>query len=426
MSAGGRSARRSHPTRGRAPCCSAASGAARCSCSCRCSSRDRRSRGSPTPRAAGTTRGRGSRSGCAETLASVRVPFTSTETADGVASVATLQVAMGALTIAVLVLAFRAGREQARGLGTATGRRRARRARRSGSASRSRCSWRRSPSRSASRSSASTGSQPVLWLAFALPLWWPDPPGPSAASPAPATQLEGAPSWAARCAAARAGRRHGLLVGARAVVRRVPARWRRSPPGRPAPTRGSSVETGGSGAATVIQHAVLLPNQSAMILADLDGRDRGAVGRRRCRRGVGSRPACGRRARRGRSSPPTWVRTGPAPRSPSWFAVFLLIPALACVLGGRAAAAGTTARWASASSEARSAGVVFAGLCGARGVGRDARGARLGERARRLGVARHRRCSRRPRSRSRGASLGGLVGAAIPWPGRVSAASGPR
>ena len=62
--------------------------------------------------------------GLAETLASVRVTFTTTHVVRsvsifggvGAATEAVLQVAIGALTVAVVVLAFRAGREQGKGL----------------------------------------------------------------------------------------------------------------------------------------------------------------------------------------------------------------------------------------------------------------------------------------------------------------------
>ena len=62
--------------------------------------------------------------GLAEALASVRVTFTTTHVVRnvsifggiGAATEAVLQVAIGALTVAVVVLAFRAGREQGKGL----------------------------------------------------------------------------------------------------------------------------------------------------------------------------------------------------------------------------------------------------------------------------------------------------------------------
>ena len=298
--------------------------------------------------------------GLAETLASVRVPFTSTETADGVTSVATLQVAMGALTIAVLVLAFRAGREQARGLG------------------------RRPVAAALAGSTVGLGFaipmfvsafpvtlgfpqfgvdrlQPVLRVACTLPLVVAGSAGAVGALAGARDQHEWRSAWAARCAAAARGGGTafwwGLVlsfVGFLAL-----AAVTAGPPSAYARFVG---RTGGSGAATVIQHAVLLPNQSAMILAVSMGATAelsvaGDAAVEWDRSGVRTTSEAG-------SFLAAYVGAeGTRAAFPSWYALFLLIPAVASVLGGRAAAAGTKPMGERLVRGA-SAGVVFAVLCG--------------------------------------------------------------
>ena len=355
--------------------------------------------------------------GLAETLASVRVPFTSTETADGVASVATLQVAMGALTIAVLVLAFRAGREQARGL-------------------------EKRPAASALAGSAvglgfalpmfvaafpiTLGFpqfgidrlQPVLWVAFTLPLAVAGSAGAIGGLAGAREQFEGSSAWAARCAAAARGGATafwwGLVlsfVGFLAL-----AAVSAGPPSAYARFVG---RTGGSGAATVIQHAVLLPNQSAMILAVSMGATAelsvaGDAAVELDRSGVRTTSEAG-------SFLAAYVGAdGTRAAFPSWYALFLLVPALACVLGGRAAAAGTKPMGERLVRGAL-AGVVFAVLCGLAAWGAtlvvptwaNALGGSVS-----LGTA--------PFTTTALALgwgvVGGLVGAAIRWPERAAGA----
>jgi len=298
--------------------------------------------------------------GLAETLASVRVPFTSTETADGVTSVATLQVAMGALTIAVLVLAYRAGREQATGLEKRPG------------------------------ASALAGSavglgfaipmfvaafpitlgfpqfgidrlQPVLWQAFVLPLGVASATGAVGGLAGAREVLEEGSAWSGRIAAAARGGATALWWGIvlSFIGFLVLAAVSPGPTGAYARFVG---RTGGSGAATVIQHAVLLPNQSSMILAV----SMGATARLSVagdsaveldRSGIATTSEAG-------SFLAAYLGTsGTSAGFPSWFAAFLLIPAAACVLGGRAAGQGVTAR-GERLARAALGGVVFALLCG--------------------------------------------------------------
>ena len=105
---------------------------------------------------------------------------------------------------------------------------------------------------------------------------------------------------------------------------------------------------------------------------------------------------------------------------PSWYALFLLVPALACVLGGRAAAAGTKPMGERLVRGAF-AGVVFAVLCGLAAWGAtlvvptwaNALGGSVS-----LGTA--------PFTTTALALgwgvVGGLVGAAIRWPERAAGA----
>ena len=298
--------------------------------------------------------------GLAETLASVRVPFTSTETADGVTSAATLQVAMGALTIAVLVLAFRAGREQARGLG-------------------------RRPAASALAGSAiglgfalpmlvaalpvTLGFpqfgidrlQPVLWVAFALPLAVAGSAGAIGGLAGAREQHEWRSVWAARLGAAARGGATALWWGI--VLSFVGFLVLAAVSAGPTAAYARFVgRTGGSGAATVIQHAVLLPNQSAMILAVSMGATAqlsvaGEVAVELDRSGVRTTSEAG-------SFLAAYVGAdGSRAAFPSWYALFLLIPGVAAVLGGRAAAAGIRPIGERLVRGA-SAGVVFALLCG--------------------------------------------------------------
>ena len=200
--------------------------------------------------------------GLAETLASVRVPFTAGGSA---ASAAVLQLALGALTILVLVLAFRPAASRRAASSRERALRRSR-ARRWASGSRSRCSSRPCRSRSGFRSSGSIG-----WSRCSggrsccrsssgrgrAPRVAPPPRARrSSMKPAGGAAWPPAPSAArSRCGGGSCWRSSAFCC--------LP----RSHRGRPAPTPGSLPGAGGSGAAAVILHATLLPNQSAMILA---------------------------------------------------------------------------------------------------------------------------------------------------------------
>jgi hypothetical protein len=298
--------------------------------------------------------------GAAETLASVRVPFSSTETSQGVTSVATLQVAMGALTIAVLVLAFRAGREQSRGL------------------------EKRPVAAALAGSAVGLGFalpmfvaafpitlgfpqfgidrlQPVLWQAFVLPLVIAGATGAVGGLARARARVEDALPWGPRLVAAVRGGATafgwGIVLSfigflALAAVSSGPTSAYARFVGR----------TGGSGAATVIQHAVLLPNQSAMFLATSMGATsqlsiagEGAV--ELTRTGVATTSEAG-------SFLAAYVgASGTSAAFPAWFAVFLSVPAIACVIGGRAAVLRAVGR-GERILRAALGGVVFAVLCG--------------------------------------------------------------
>jgi len=298
--------------------------------------------------------------GLAETLASVRVPFTSTETADAVMSVATLQVAMGALTIAVLVLAYRAGLAQSREL-----------ERRPGAAA-------------AAGSAVGLGFavpmlvaafpitlgfpqfgidrlQPVLWQAFLLPLVVAGVAGAIGGLAGAREQVEGASPWGPRLAAAARGGAAafwwGLVLSFIGFL--ALAAISAGPTGAYARFVG---RTGGSGAATVIEHAVLLPNQSTMILAVSMGATAqlsvaGGSALELDRSGIRTTSEAG-------SFLAAYVGAdGTSAAFPSWFALFLLIPAAAGVLGGRAAGLGVAVR-SERLIRGALGGAVFAVLCG--------------------------------------------------------------
>jgi len=292
--------------------------------------------------------------GLAQTLASVRVPF---ET--GGPSPASLEIAIGALTIAVLVLGFRAGREQARGL-------------------------ERRPAAAAGAGALIgvgfaipmlvaalpvtlafpqfdiEGLQPELWLAFAIPLAVGAATGAAGGLGAAHERLEQGSTWTVR---AHASARGGALafwwgtlfafVGFLVVAALSPG-----------PTGAYArfvTETGGSGPATVIEHALLLPNQSVLVLSTAMGGTTTLS--------LGEEPAVEVTRSGIRAVGPIGAFltafTGAAndhASFPSWFAAFLLIPAVATVSGGRSAGLGVkgvSERFVRGGC----AGVVYALLC---------------------------------------------------------------
>jgi hypothetical protein len=292
--------------------------------------------------------------GLAETLASVRVAF-----ATGGEEPATLQVAFGALTIAVLVLAFRAGREQARGLERRPGR--------------------------AALAGAAIGLglalpmfvaafpvtlgfpqfgidhlHVVLWQAFALPLVVGGAAGAAGGLAAARARLDEGSAWARRALAAARGGATALWWGAVLAFMGFLVLAVVSPGPTGAYARFVS-RTGGSGAAVVIEHAVLLPNQSVLVLTTAMGATTSlAVGGEQAveitRSGVATVSAAGSflAAYSGAA--------GDRATFPSWFALFLLVPLAGTMLGGRVAGAGVD-RSAERAVRGLLAGLVYAGCC---------------------------------------------------------------
>jgi hypothetical protein len=293
--------------------------------------------------------------GLAQTLASVRVPF---ETAGPGA--ASLQVAIGALTIVVLVLGFRAGREQARGL------------------------ERRPIAAAGAGSAIGLGFaipmfvaalpvtlafpqfdierlRPVLGLAFAIPLAVGATTGALGGLAAAHERLEHGSAWTVRAHASARGGALALwwavlfaFVGFLLVAAVSPG-----PSG--AYARFVS-RTGGSGAAAVIEHALLLPNQSVLVLSTAMGGtttlslgDQPAVAVTRSGvtavGPVGAFLTAYTGARRDHAA------------FPAWFAAFGLIPLVATISGGRSAGLGV-GRWSERLLRGALAGVVYAALCG--------------------------------------------------------------
>ncbi len=358
--------------------------------------------------------------GLAETLSSVRVPFSAAAAATSPVpapqTAGRLVVATGALTIAVLVLAYRAGREQAR-------------------------AFERRPGAAALAGAAvSLGFalpmlviafpvtlgfpqfgierlEPVLWQAFAMPLVVSGAAGAAGGAAVARDAIE--ERVGARLLAAVVGGATALwwgVVGAFLAVLLVAAV-------SPGPTGAYArfvSRTGGSGAATVIEHASLLPNQSALVLA----MSMGAT----ATLDVGGEPAVtlsrdGIDASRG-AGVLLAAYAGAAGNSasfPAWFSGFALIPLIATVLGGRAAA-GDERRRAERALRGGLGGIVFAVLVAvaswAAGLEVPAY-ADLTNGGATLGV---------PLLTTGGLAvawglLGGVVGAVLPWPRRVSAGS---
>jgi hypothetical protein len=298
--------------------------------------------------------------GIAEALASVRVAFDTTgETLEGEPSTATLQVALGALTILVLVLAYRAGREQAKGLES-------------------------HPLR-AELAGAAVGlgfaipmlivafpvslgfprfgidqMSPVLWQAFVFPLVVGAVAGAVGGLNASREALEGSSRGARLVAATRGGALAfwwGLLLAFAGFL--LVAALEPGPTGAYARFVG---RTGGTGAATIVQHALLLPNQSAMILATAMGAPTslsvgGESAVKLTREGVVAT------SERGSLAAAVVGAEDTQTSFPSWFSVFLLVPLVSTIFGGRAAAEGVKGRGERARRGVL-AGAVFALLCG--------------------------------------------------------------
>lgn len=292
--------------------------------------------------------------GLAYALASARVPFDVTAQTNatlGASDVATSQLvlALGALTVLALVLAFRAGAAQARGL-------------------------EKRPARAAMAGA-------LIAPGFALPLWasaflvvlrFPNldvdrlAPDPWAALYLPLAvagvagaigglwaaraALEARGGWRATCAgAAHAGATTlawglalsflGFLLLAAVQLDQTRA-------------YGRFVGSGNGGAVALVHHALVLPNQSAMMLSTSMGVPTDlSIGKSTLKITMD-----GIRDRR------TLLFTGTVD-FPAWFWGFVLVPAAAASLGGRAAANDVKTR-REALVRAALGGVVFAALAG--------------------------------------------------------------
>ncbi|HTG47939.1 MAG TPA: hypothetical protein VK646_09815 [Actinomycetota bacterium] len=280
--------------------------------------------------------------GLAEALASVRVAFTTADVSTRRAThlpalphvgPAVLQVAIGALTVAVVVLAYRAGREQAAGL------------------------ERRPLAAALAGSTVGLGFaipmlvaalpvdltfpqfdvrslQPVLWQAFVFPLVVGAACGAVGGLARARVVVEGS-AWGARLArAARGGFLAFWLAAALAFIgfllvavfepnaTGAYARW--------------VDHAKGSGTVTIVQHALLLPNQSVMIATTSMGAPTTFS--------IGTEPAA--RLTLGGIEPVgnigralmafVGAQAGEV-TFPGWFRIFLLVPAIGTILGGRRA-----------------------------------------------------------------------------------------
>jgi hypothetical protein len=306
--------------------------------------------------------------GLAETLASVRVTFVArSSTGPGTPSLrsaaqagSVLEVAIGALAIAVVVLAFRAGREQARGLEA-----RPIAAAIAGAA----------PALGFAVPMAIVAPfvtlgfpqfgidhlRPVLWQAVVLPLAVCGSCGAIGGLFVARAAIEARGSWGVRwVGAARGGFTAfwwGLALAFAGFL--ILAALEPGATGAYARFVGRS---GGSGAALVVQHALLLPNQSTMILATSMGvpttLDVGAMTVARLTLsgvhtegtiGAGLAALVGARS----------TSAG----FPDWYMAFLAIPAAASLIGGRSAGRAAGGR-PEAALRGALAGVVYAMLCG--------------------------------------------------------------
>jgi len=301
--------------------------------------------------------------GLAYTFTSVRVPFEVTARGSGLpgAEDATFDMvlALGAFTAAVVVLAFRAGRDQARGLET-------------------------KPARAAA-AGASIGPgfalpmfvaafavrlgfprlgitvmEPVLWAASVMPLVIGGVAGVVGGLGRAREALEKGGGWRARTSeVARTGALAcwwGLVLSTIAFLLLAAVEM--------GVTKAYGRFIGraeNAGAIAVVHHALVLPNQSALTLgitmgvpAELQvGEDLVATAGLRGLEVYGPF--------RGLIGDPTDPTAGSFP-APRWYWVFLLVPAAATLLGGRVAGEGARSPRSAAATGALAA-PVFAGLC---------------------------------------------------------------
>jgi hypothetical protein len=275
--------------------------------------------------------------GLAYTLASVRVPFLATVDAPGAEGPPAAEpfvVAIGALTVAVVVLAFRAGRDQAEGLETRP--------------------------LAAALAGASVGIgfavpaflvafpvrlsfpnlgvdvlRPEPWVALLVPLAVVGGLGALGGVAATHEQLE-ATSWGRRVVAAGRGGFTALWWGLAlafigflllAAVEMGATR-----------AYGRFVgDAGAAGAVTVVYHALLLPNQSAMVLSAAMGSPVELVGG-----GNGATIAMTGVDRVGDGTLLLLVVGDGSGRAdfPAWYLAFALVPLVATIMGGRRAGEG--------------------------------------------------------------------------------------
>ncbi|MDP9185461.1 MAG: hypothetical protein M3O29_07335 [Actinomycetota bacterium] len=304
--------------------------------------------------------------GLAESLTGARVAFDATIVQRNVAIFGTrdvtttgqLVVATGALTVAVLVLAFRAGRYQGRGLEE------------------------RPLAAALAGSSIGLGYgvpafisalpvtlglqrfgidrlEPVLWQALLLPLCVAAAAGATGGLAGARHRLEDG-RWEAVVAAIRGGATGfwwGIALSFVGVL--LAAALSPGPLGSYARFVNRA---DGAGAATVVEHALLLPNQSALVLATAMG---ATTSLRVGQTDIVDVTRQGVRAT-GPSSPFLAGLAGSADdqlaRFPWWFAAFLLVPLAAAVLGGRAAR-GDRGSVIDQAMRGAGAGLVFAALC---------------------------------------------------------------
>ena len=306
--------------------------------------------------------------GLAQTLASVRVTFTSAHPATsrlsqalggGRVTEAVLQVAIGALTVAVVVLAFRAGREQARGL--------ERRPKAAAPAGATVGIGFALPMLAIALPVSLTFPQfdvrslhPVLWQAALLPLVVGSVCGAAGGAAAARGALEETPTGVRLVVAARGGFTalwFGLALAFIGFL--LLAIFQPAATGAYARFVNRS---GGDGAVVLVQHALLLPNQSSMILSTSMGAPTTlSVGDHLAARITlaGIRPV---------GSAGSFLATllG-SPRSgidfPHWYLGFLVVPAAATLVGGRRAGTGSPSG-REALVRGSLTGVVYAALCG--------------------------------------------------------------
>jgi hypothetical protein len=284
--------------------------------------------------------------GIAETLASVRVGFVSTSfpPVNGVVPTSTTDVfalCVGALAVAVVVLAFRAGREQARGL---------------------------EPRPFAAAVAGSLPGlgfalpmvlvalpvtlgfpqfqidhlEPLIWQSFVLPLVVGGVCGVVGGVAAARPALDEREPWGPRLAAAA----HGGFTAVWWALALAFGGFLAVAAFQPGPTAAYARfvdRTGGSGAALVVQHALLLPNQSSMILDTAMGvpttvevADETLV--RVTITGVDTIGTEG-------AAVAGLVHAGSDHADfPSWYWAFVLVPGAATVIGGRTAEGGRARR----------------------------------------------------------------------------------